>query len=261
MILQAINRAFTVLDFPPVGDTAEREYFAEAAAAILAILDPFIALAATSEKLPIKAANLARRLIHSHHQDAKWAHNLVVIIRKNEGDTAFALEEHHAALALDPNFVPARVYLGNALLVSGDAEGARQAYQAVRDVELHIVAAAEGFANLALAAGDRTAALQHYLDAAKWDQVDPRYLTSAARIEMASGKAAKGEKLLRRALRKPWQNPRTWKHRPQKMPPCTLQRLAVCVIWVAMPERWRPTAGFWLSSAPITHVPLLSRCR
>jgi hypothetical protein len=80
MILQAINRAFTVLDFPPVGDTAEREYFAEAAAAILAILDPFIALAATSEKLPIKAANLARRLIRSHHQDAKWAHNLVVII-------------------------------------------------------------------------------------------------------------------------------------------------------------------------------------
>ena len=147
------------------------------------------------------------------------------------------------------------------MLVSGDAEGARQAYQAVRDVELHIVAAAEGFANLALAAGDRTAALQHYLDAAKWDQVDPRYLTSAARIEMASGKAAKGEKLLRRALRKPWQNPRTWKHRPQKMPPCTLQRLAVCVIWVAMPERWRPTAGFWLSSAPITHVPLRSRRR
>jgi hypothetical protein len=126
--LRVIRNDVTVLDLPSVGDTAEREYFAEAAAAVLAILDPFVALAATSEKQPIKANTLARRLIRSHHADAKWAHNLVGLIRENEGDTASALEEYRAALALDPGFVPARVNLGNALLVSGDAEGARLAY-------------------------------------------------------------------------------------------------------------------------------------
>ncbi len=198
--LRVIRDSVVVLDLPPVGDTAERVYFSDAAAAVLAILDPFVALAATSETQPIKATTLARRLIRAHHKDAKWAHNLIGIIRENEGDIASALAEYRAALALDPVFVPARVNLGNVLLTSGDTEGARQAYQIVRDFEPQNVAAAEGFAKLALAAGDNAAAVQHYLNAAEWDPVDPRYLTSAGRIEMASGRSTEGEDLLRRAL-------------------------------------------------------------
>lgn len=198
--LRVIRDTVEVVDLPPMGDMPERQYFVDAAASVLAILDPFVALAATSETQPVKATTLARRLIRSHHKDAKWAHNLIGLIRLNEGDTAAAIEEYRAALALDPDFLPARINLGNALFASGDTEGARQEYQTIRDLDPRNVAAAQGFAELALAAGDRPAAVRHYLDAADWDPVDPRYLTSAGRIEIAAGNTDAGTNLLRRAL-------------------------------------------------------------
>ncbi len=198
--LRVIRGSVDVIDLPPVGDLAERQYFFDAAAAVLGILDPFVALAATLETRPVQASTLARRLIRSRHEDAKWAHNLIGLIRANEGDTTAALVEYRAALALDPDFVPARANLGNALFVSGDFDGARQAYQTLRDLDPKNVLAAEGFAELALKAGDAPAAVRHYLDAAEWSPVDPRYLTKAGQIRMAAGDTAEGIILLRRAL-------------------------------------------------------------
>lgn len=198
--LRVIRDIVDIVDLPPIGDKPERTYFSDAAAGILGILDPFVAIAAASETQPLKATILARKLIRSHHKDAKWAHNLIGIIRINAGDNAAAIEEFRAALALDQDFLPARANLGNSLFESGDMNGARQAYQEVRDRDPHSVLAAEGFAELFLAAGDHSAAVKAYLDAAEWAPVDPRYFTKAGRIEIASGNTAEGVKLLTRAL-------------------------------------------------------------
>ncbi|MDP3899423.1 MAG: tetratricopeptide repeat protein, partial [Mesorhizobium sp.] len=182
--LRVVRDGVDIVDLPPMGERPERAYFADAASGILTVLDPFVAIAAASEAEPLKATILARRLIRSHHKDAKWAHNLVGLIRGRAGEQAAAIEEFRAAIALDPDFLPARNNLGGALLRSGDVAGARAEYEEVRRRDPKNVFAAEGFAELALAAGDRTAAVAHYLDAAEWDPVNPRYFTKAGRIEL-----------------------------------------------------------------------------
>lgn len=198
--LRVVRDGVDIIDLPPVGDTPERAYFGNAASDILGILDPFVAIAASSETQPVKATTLARRLIRSHHKDAKWAHNLIGLIRAGEGDAGAAIGEYRAALALDADFIPARANLGNSLFLAGDTEGARQAFQEIRDREPQNVLAAEGFAELALAAGDRPAAVSAYLDAAEWDPVNPRYFTKAGRVEISAGNEAEGIALLTRAL-------------------------------------------------------------
>ena len=110
--LRVIRQGVDLIDMPPIGDRTERDYFADAGGRVLALLDPFVALAALSETQPLKATTLARRLIRAHHKDAKWAHNLVGIIRQNQGDQAGAIEEFRAAIALDPGFLQARTNLG-----------------------------------------------------------------------------------------------------------------------------------------------------
>ncbi len=198
--LRVIREGVDIVDLPPIGDKQERACFNDAATGILGILDPFVAIAAASETQPLKARILARRLIRSHHKDARWAHNLIGLVRANAGEGAAAREAFRAALTLDPDFLPARINLGNSLFESGDMTGARQAYQEVRDREPRNVLAAEGFAEPLLAAGNRSAAVKAYLDAAELDPVDPRYFTKAGRIEIAAGNPAEGVKLLTRAL-------------------------------------------------------------
>lgn len=198
--LRVVRDGVDIVDLPPMGERPERAYFADAASGILTVLDPFVAIAAASQAEPLKATILARRLIRSHHKDAKWAHNLVGLIRGRAGETAAAIEEFRAAIALDPDFLPARNNLGGALLQSGDMAGARAEYEEVRRRDAKNVFAAEGFAGLALAAGDATAAVAHYLDAAEWDPVNPRYFTKAGRIELNAGRTEEGVRLLTRAL-------------------------------------------------------------
>lgn len=198
--LRVVRDGVDIIDLPPIGDKTERAYFSDAASEILGILDPFVAIAASSETQPLKATTLARRLIRSHHKDAKWAHNLIGLIRANAGDVGAAIEEFRAALTLDPDFLPARANLGNSLFEAGDFTGAKQAYQDIRDREPHNVLAAEGFAELALASGDHSGAVKAYLDAADWDPVNPRYFTKAGRLEIDAGNEAEGVKLLTRAL-------------------------------------------------------------
>lgn len=198
--LRVVRDGVDIVDLPPIGDRSERAYFAEAASGILAVLDPFVAIGAAAGTEPLKATILARRLIRSRHPDAKWAHNLIGLIRSDAGDTAAAMAEFRAAIALDRDFLPARNNLGHALLRTGDVANARAEFEAVRARDPRNVHAAEGFAELALAAGDPAAAVRHYLDAAEWDPVDPRYFTKAGRIELAAGRAAEGIALLTRAL-------------------------------------------------------------
>jgi len=198
--LRVIRDRVDLVDLPPLGSKTERQYFQDAAAGVMSVLDPFVALAATASDQPLKATILARRLIRAHHKDAKWAHNLIGTVRVDEGDYPAAIEEFRAALALDPDFKPSLANLGNALLLTGDKSGAKASYEALRKLDPRNVLAAEGFADLALAEGDREGAIKHLLQAAEWDPLSPRYFTKAGKYELDAGRKAEGEAYLRRAL-------------------------------------------------------------
>ncbi len=198
--LRVVRDAVELVDLPPIGASSDREYFAEAASGILAILDPFVAISAASAEKPLSATILARRMIRSHHKDAKWAHNLIGLIRADEGDAKAATEEYRAALALDPAFIPARVNLGNALLKAGDLAAARTEYAEVRRLDPKNVFASEGFAEIALAEGKTDEAVAIYLQAADASPVDPRYPTKAGRILLNIGRTDEGVAQLTRAL-------------------------------------------------------------
>ena len=198
--LRVVRDGVDLVDLPPIGDISDRDYFADAASGVLAILDPFVAIAAASEGEPLKATILARRMIRSHHADAKWAHNLIGLIRSDQGDAKAAMEEYRAALALDPAFLPARVNHGNALMQAGDRAAARAEYAEVRRCDSRNVFAAEGFAEIALAEGKPDEAVAIYLQAADYAPVDPRYPTKNGRILTGVGKTNEGVAQLIRAL-------------------------------------------------------------
>lgn len=198
--LRVIRDGIDMIDLPAIGQQAERDYFAQAAAGVLSVLDPFVAIAAASEDQPFRATVLARRLIRSHHPDAKWAHNLIGLIRADAGDDDAAVEEFNAAIALDPNFAIARSNLGNTLIRRNDLAGARAQFEAIRRQNPKSVRAAEGFADIAAAAGNRAEAVRLLLEAAELDPESPRYFSKAGRIEMAAGNTDEAVKLLERAL-------------------------------------------------------------
>jgi tetratricopeptide (TPR) repeat protein len=182
--IRVIASQSDVIDLPPIGKMSERDYFREAAAGIYGVLDPFVAIAAQADSEPLRATVLARRLIRSHHRDAKWALNLIGNIRLNANDTAGALGEYRAALALDPGFQVALSNLGRALRLTGDLAGAKAAFTKLEGNERTSPLAAEGFADVALASGDRTEALRQLEIAAARDPLNPRLLTKAGTIEL-----------------------------------------------------------------------------
>lgn len=198
--LRVIRDGIDVIDLGPVGQRPERDYFAEAAAGVLSVLDPFVAIAAASQDEPFRATVLARRLIRSHHPDAKWAHNLIGRIRSDAGEDDAAIIEFNAAIALDPTFAVARANLGNTLIRKQDLAGARAQFEAIRRRDPKNVRAAEGFADIAAAEGDSGEAVRLLLEAAELDPQSPRYFSKAGRLEMAAGRTAEAVKLLERAL-------------------------------------------------------------
>lgn len=198
--LRVIRDGIDMIDLDPIGQRPERDYFAEAAAGVLSVLDPFVAISATSQDQPLRATVLARRLIRSHHPDAKWAHNLIGLIRSDEGDANAAIEEFSAAIALDPTFAIARANLGNILIGKKDLQGARAQFEAIRRQDKQSVRATEGFADIAAAEGNRAEAVRLLLTAAELDPQSPRYFSKAGRLEMEAGNTAEAVKLLERAL-------------------------------------------------------------
>ena len=198
--LRVIRDRVDIIDLPPLGDMEERTYFRQGAASVLSYLDPFTALAALADTEPLKATTLARRLIRSHHADAKWAHNLIGTIRVNQGDFPAAITEFEAALKLDPRFKPALANLGQALGASGDSARARTELGRLKALYPRSVFAAEGLADLARAAGDNATAVALLVEAAEWDPASPRYFAKAGKIELDAGRQKEGEDLLRRAL-------------------------------------------------------------
>lgn len=198
--LRIIQRGSESIELPPIGVTPEREYFTEAAVRLLSSLDPFVAIAVTSQTDPERATSLARRLIRSRHPDAKWAYNLIGNIRVVAGQPAQAIPELRAALALDPSFRIARINLAVALAKTGNFAESAQVFDALlaerpedalvigRRAEL---ALAEGKTDEAFALLDRAAALKPN---------DPYFPSRAGEMAFAAGDSGKGKALMERAL-------------------------------------------------------------
>ncbi|WP_027061745.1 tetratricopeptide repeat protein [Mesorhizobium loti] len=198
--LRVVRDTVEIIDLPPIGDRSEREYFADAASSIMATLDPFIAIAADAEKEPLRATTLARRLIRSHHKDAKWAYNLVGLIRYNANDLPAAIEDFKAAIALDAGFLPARLNLGNVLRVSGDLDGGQAEFNEVHGRDAGNALAVEGFSDIAMARKQPDEAIKFLTAAADLDPENPRYYAKAGKIELDRGRKEQGVALLRRSL-------------------------------------------------------------
>ena len=198
--LRVVRDTVELVDLPPIGNRTERDYFTDAASGVLAVLDPFVAIAANAEKQPLRATVLARRMIRSHHKDAKWAHNLVALIRYNEADAKGAIDEFRAALALDAAFAPARNNLANTLLETGDTAAAQAEFAAVLKANPRDVFAGEGMADLALAQGRLDEAVKRLVDVAELDPVNPRYFAKAGTFLLNAGRTDEGVKHLQKSL-------------------------------------------------------------
>lgn len=198
--LRVIRDTADIIDLPPMGEKTERAYFEDAALGVTALLDPFTALATETETAPLKAAALARRLIRTAHPDAKWAHNLIGVMRLNSNDLPAAADEFRAANALDPDFVLSWANLGAALAKSGDSAGAAAAFQKAEMLDPANVWSPKGMADAALAKGDAKEAVRLMLVAASRDPASPRFLAEAGRIALGAGETQAGIAHLRSAL-------------------------------------------------------------
>lgn len=185
--LRVIRGTTEIIDLPPIGDQSEADYFRAAAAGVFDVLDPFVAIAARAIADPEGAASRARRLTLGDAPDAKWAHNLLGDIARNAGDAAAAIVDYRAALALDANFNLARIGLARALATTGDFAAADQAIADAEAREAQARGLPEAKAEIALAKGDKAAAVAQFLIAAERSPVDPAPLAKAGELELALG--------------------------------------------------------------------------
>jgi tetratricopeptide (TPR) repeat protein len=188
--LRVLRGTSEVIDLPPVGDRDLRAYFTDAAVQILSILDPFVAVSAIAETEPIRATALARRLIRQHHPDAKWAHNLIGNIQSIAADYRPALSEYRAALALDPTFDIAHANAARALRQLGDPSASRTEYDAINARRPDMPDVLEGYAELAIGAGNLDEGIALLQKAAALDPTSPHYFARIGEVEFARGNAA-----------------------------------------------------------------------
>lgn len=198
--LRVIRNSSDIIDLPPIGDRPAADYFRDAAASVFDVLDPFVAIAAHALADPEGAASRARRLTVANHPDAKWAHNLLGDIAHNADDAETAILNYRAALALDGGFNLARINLARALADSGDFAGADATLAEAVAMEPQAAGLPIARAEIALAKGDREAAVDAFLAAAEQAPVDPMPLARAGELELLLGRTDQGIGHLEEAL-------------------------------------------------------------
>jgi tetratricopeptide (TPR) repeat protein len=200
--LRIIRATTEIVDLPPIGNRSEPDYFRDAAAGVFDVLDPFVAIAARAITDPEGAAARARSLTLGNHSDAKWAHNLLGDIARTAGDTdaAVAVADYRAALALDASFNIARINLARALAESGDFPAAETTLAEATALEPQAAGLPTARAEIALAKGDREAAISAFLAAAELATIDPAPLVRAGELELQLGQTAAGMAHLEEAL-------------------------------------------------------------
>jgi len=183
-ILKSTNE---VIDLPPMNGADQRGYFTNAAVQVLSVVDPFIALSAIADSQPVRATTLARRLIRQKHPDAKWAHNLLGNIHTNDKEFTRALAEYRAALALDPDFLIARMNLAKSLWETGQIDASQELYDALYAEHPDNAQIVEGLAELRYQRQDFDGASALLEDAAKLDPASPHYFARIGQIEDERG--------------------------------------------------------------------------
>ncbi|MET0438508.1 MAG: tetratricopeptide repeat protein [Devosia sp.] len=186
--LRVLKGTNEVIDLPPMEGVNQRGYFTNAAIQVLSVLDPFIAVAAIADAQPVRATALARRLIRQHHSDAKWAHNLLGNVHTNAEDYTLAISDYRAALALDPEFLVARINLARALRQAGALDASQSAYDALSAAFPDNASVVEGLAELLNVRGDVEGALALLQRAAELNPASPHYLARMGQIEEARGR-------------------------------------------------------------------------
>ena len=185
--LRVLRGTSDVIDLPPVGNQDLRSYFTQAAIEVLSVLDPFVAVSAISATEPVRATALARRLIRQHHPDAKWAHNLIGNLRAAAQDYRPALAEYGAALALDPDFIIARANYAHTLRQLGDPAAARIEFDHIQASQPDHPNVIEGYAELAIGAGDIDGGIAFLRQAAAINPDSPHYFARIGEVELARG--------------------------------------------------------------------------
>lgn len=198
--LRIVGADLQLVDLPPMGARSEAVYFHDAAHDVLAMLDPFIAIVADADRNPDRAKVLARRLIRSGHQDAKWAHNLIGNLLLRAGDTTGALKEYEAALAIDPDFLTARANYGDVHRILGDIKGARDAFERIAKADPKSPLSQAGFADLAMLEGKPDDAVRFLMTASDRVPLETKYIDRAGKILLDSGRNAEAEAMWERAL-------------------------------------------------------------
>jgi len=198
--LRVLKGTNEVIDLPPMDGVSQRGYFTNAAIQVLSELDPFIAISAIADAQPVRATTLARRLIRQHHPDAKWAHNLVGNLRYNAEDYGRAITEFRAAIALDPEFLIARINLARTLRQSGALEAAQQDYDALAAAYPDHPGVVEGQAELLQARGDSDGAITLLQKAFELDPTSPKFFALIGQIEDERGNSDEAIDWFRRSL-------------------------------------------------------------
>lgn len=198
--LRIIRATTEIVDLPPIGTRSELDYFREAAAGVFDVLDPFVAIAARAITDPEGAATRARRLALGNHPDAKWAHNLLGDIARTAGDSDAAIAEYRAALVLDDGFNIARINLARTLADNSDFAGADATLAQAATREPKAAQLPTARAEIALAKGDREAAIASFLAAAELAPVDPTPLVRAGELELLLDQTEAGMAHLEEAL-------------------------------------------------------------
>ncbi|QQR38861.1 tetratricopeptide repeat protein [Devosia rhizoryzae] len=170
----------SVIDLPPMRRSTEAEYFRTAGLEVMRHLDPFTALAAEVDTHPSNAATIARQLIASGHEDAKWAHNVLGNVRRNAEEPEDALAEYRAALEIDPRFPPALANMASTLAENDRFEEAEPYLVRLAAADPDSPLEAEVRSVIARASGDIEAARDFLLLASDRDPLNARYKTKAA---------------------------------------------------------------------------------
>jgi tetratricopeptide (TPR) repeat protein len=195
--LRVMRGTATVIDLPPMGATPSRDYFRLAAENIFTELDPFVSIAALSRAAPDRAIVLARQMVRRRDPAAQWAYNLIGEIEMGRGEHADALAAFEAAITLDPRFGQARLNRSLALAHLGRFAEAADAVARAGATPLDT---AKTLASVSYMQGDRAAAVEHFLEAARLDPAEPRHLVLAGRTELELGSREAGEAHLKDAL-------------------------------------------------------------
>jgi tetratricopeptide (TPR) repeat protein len=198
--LRIYGAELKVIELPPMRSDTEAQYWRKAGAQVMAVLDPFTALAAEATAHPTNAATIARRLILTDHPDAKWAHNILGNIRRDSGDLEGAVAEYKAALALDDDFI---IGWANLARVTGELKRHDEALTyADRVLALDSKGPKEPElrGDLAKAREELDAARDFYLEASRRDPLNSSYLNKAAIMLYGVDRFDEAAELARTAL-------------------------------------------------------------